>query len=740
MILDTTYDKLVSAMATFDQELRNRSDWVGWEEKGNYKYAITHQGKLYPPKHIIHLATKAPTHTFSGGDEANDFLRKKGLTIISLDSIQDLLDPTANPIRSAIQDILSRYKKYKAGDPIGREHEIWQLFEKLIRSIEKSKLLEKYPTIKMEWSAGRGRLATIPWISFLDNRETKSTQEGVYCVFLFRENMNGVYWTLNQGVTKPKQDYGDLEGRKFLRSRALVIRSHARFLKTSQFKLDDAIKLSTNAGIGRDYELSTIAYKLYEANFLPSDQQIVGDIDTLLKFYTGFVDSKIDHQTETKPTWIFQANPKFFDLSGALKELSEMTWTVQQYKKEIKAGHTVFLWEAGRDAGIIAIAQVLTDPKEMYEAEIEKKFNRDEEKFKGAQLRVNLRIKEIFEPRIRKEDLITDPLLAKLGIITFPNATNFALTPEQTQALWDFIKQKELPKPINPVITQILNPPYPLNQLAYDLFIEETIVRTWIKGIERKGQAILYGPPGTGKTFTAEKIANHLVAESDGFTQIVQFHPAYAYEDFIQGLRPKPGKGGGLDYAVIPGRFLDFCKEATKRKGKCVLIIDEINRANLARVFGELMYLLEYRDREIPLSNGGSLKIPPNVRIIGTMNTADRSIALVDHALRRRFAFIPLYPLYKVLLDFHKQGEFPVEKFVDFLRKLNKEIGDRHYEIGISFFLNKDLANQIEDIWKMEIEPYLEEYFFDQPDKVELFRWEKLSKKLANESNEFSNN
>lgn len=740
MIPDTTIEKLEEALSAFDQKLRNTDEWKGWEKKGNYKYAIKYNGKLYPPKHIIYLATDAPTHTFSGGDEANDFLRKKGLTIISLNPIQEIHMSSINPIQITFQEILSRYKNYQAGDPIGAEHEIWQLFEKLIRHIEDSKILDKYPTIKMKWGVGKGRLARIPWIAFFDNRETNTTQNGVYCVFLFREDMSGVYWTLNQGVTTPIQAQGEQEGRQYLKATAAKIRSQATILESAIFELNDGIDLHTKAVLGSNYELSTIAYKLYEAHSIPEDKQITGDVDTLLNFYTKFIDSQKKPANQTLPTWIFQANPKYYDLSGSLKELKEMSWLVQQYKKEIKMGDKVYLWEAGKDAGIVAIAQVLTNPEETYETEIEKKFNRVEEKFDGERLRVALKILETFETRIKREELLNQPILEKLAIITFPNATNFALTPEQAQALWDFIKHRKIPQQIKPNITQTLNPSYPLNQLADDLLIKEAIISSWIKGIERKGQGILYGPPGTGKTFTAEKIAKHLVAEGDGFTEIVQFHPAYAYEDFIQGLRPKPRKDGGLDYAVIPGRFLDFCAEATKRNGRCILIIDEINRANLARVFGELMYLLEYRDREIPLSNGGSLKVPPNVRIIGTMNTADRSIALVDHALRRRSAFIPLYPFYEILLRFHEQGEFPTEKFIDFLKKLNKEIGDRHYEIGISFFLKHDLADQIEDIWKMEIEPYLEEYFFDQPDKVELFRWDKLRRRIANDSSESSNN
>jgi len=276
------------------------------------------------------------------------------------------------------------------------------------------------------------------------------------------------------------------------------------------------------------------------------------------------------------------------------------------------------------------------------------------------------------------------------------------------------------------------NPPYPLPQLAKGTGFDETGLARWIRAIERKGQIVLYGPPGTGKTFLAEKLAQHLIGDGDGFAELVQFHPAYAYEDFIQGLRPQARSDGGLDYPLVPGRFLEFCRRAKTRQNRCVLIIDEVNRANLARVFGELMYLLEYRNQEIPLAGGGTLQIPANVRLIGTMNTADRSIALVDHALRRRFAFIQLAPNFDVLRRYHQQRQtgFPVENLISTLTQLNQQIDDAHYSVGITFFLHKNLADEIEDIWQMEIEPYLEEYFFDQPDKVEDFRWASVKKKV----------
>ena len=144
------------------------------------------------------------------------------------------------------------------------------------------------------------------------------------------------------------------------------------------------------------------------------------------------------------------------------------------------------------------------------------------------------------------------------------------------------------------------------------------------------------------------------------------------------------------------------------------------------------MYLLEYRNETIYLSAGTKFSIPNNVRIIGTMNTADRSIALVDHALRRRFAFLSLYPDMEILRKYHQRENTGsnLDGLINVLESLNNEIQDKHYMIGTSYFLRPDLEDQLEDIWKMEIEPYLEEFFFDQPEKYKKFAWETISSKI----------
>lgn len=280
------------------------------------------------------------------------------------------------------------------------------------------------------------------------------------------------------------------------------------------------------------------------------------------------------------------------------------------------------------------------------------------------------------------------------------------------------------------------HPPLTVAQLTQNSGIAAAQWERWREAIGRKGQLIFYGPPGTGKTFLAEQLAAHLVGGGRGLQQLIQFHPAYSYEDFVQGLRPTVRDDGGLRYELVPGHFRRFCEQAARldEADTCVLIIDEINRANLASVFGELMYLLEYRERAIPLAVGERpFHIPRNVKIIGTMNTADRSIALVDHALRRRFAFVHLPPLYDSLIHYHQQQQTGVDlrPLISLLRRINTAIGDPHYHLGITYFLQPDLPRHLPHIWQMEIEPYLEEYFFDQPDRVDGFRWTAVAGELV---------
>jgi 5-methylcytosine-specific restriction protein B len=263
--------------------------------------------------------------------------------------------------------------------------------------------------------------------------------------------------------------------------------------------------------------------------------------------------------------------------------------------------------------------------------------------------------------------------------------------------------------------------------------------------LERKGQVILYGPPGTGKTFWAERTAfdlasfsvagkpfNHLsdaeklvvtgVADSPGIVRMCCFHPAYGYEDFIEGYRPE-SHDGQIRFILRDGLFKRLCQNAEREPGRpFYLIIDEINRGDIPRIFGELLTIVEKEKRGtsiiLPLSQS-SFRVPPNVAIIGTMNTADRSIALLDTALRRRFGFIELMPDCS-LLEPATVAEIPLGPWLEALnRRICEQVSRdaRNLQVGHSFFMEagkpiKDPARFFRVI-REEIIPLFEEYCYE---------------------------
>lgn len=270
-----------------------------------------------------------------------------------------------------------------------------------------------------------------------------------------------------------------------------------------------------------------------------------------------------------------------------------------------------------------------------------------------------------------------------------------------------------------PVPTELVLP-----KLTEELIAQLLISRTWLEELVEllasRRQVIIYGPPGTGKTYLAQAVAEALGGK--GHVTLVQFHPSYSYEDFFEGYRPAPAKEGGVALQLVPGPFRKVVDLARANPTEpFFLIVDEINRANLAKVFGELYFLLEYRDRTIDLlyssgdSGGPAFSLPANVYLVGTMNTADRSIALVDAAMRRRFAFLSLHPederLDLVLRAWLKKEGLPEDR-AELLVELNKRIGDKDFKIGPSYLMSSAVADEVglDRIWRTSILPLLEEH------------------------------
>lgn len=267
-----------------------------------------------------------------------------------------------------------------------------------------------------------------------------------------------------------------------------------------------------------------------------------------------------------------------------------------------------------------------------------------------------------------------------------------------------------------------------LADLASELYLDEPFLADNVDLLRDKGQVIFYGPPGTGKTYIARAMAGWL-AGAAGRVRLVQFHPSYAYEDFVEGLRPREGATG---FHLVEGPLVELSRAAAADPvHDYVLIIDELNRGNIPRVFGELYFLLEYRDQPARLLySREEFRLPSNLRIIGTMNTADRSIALLDAALRRRFYFVAFRPdrlPVSQVLDTYLTREHPTLMWVSAAVRRANALLDPSAAIGPSHFMRRDLdEGVVQRVWEHSVLPTLEDHLYGQEHRLADFDLDRL--------------
>ncbi|MFO0428606.1 MAG: AAA family ATPase [Planctomyces sp.] len=339
---------------------------------------------------------------------------------------------------------------------------------------------------------------------------------------------------------------------------------------------------------------------------------------------------------------------------------------------------------------------------------------------------LRFRLDEAFTNRVPLEQMKAEPTLAHCVPLIQPQGSLFPLAPAEYSTL----QRMAHPENVESTESRL---PYTRDDAMDSLFMSEEKLDRIIALLRRKKNIILQGAPGTGKTFVARRIAYFLMEQADASrAPMVQFHQSTSYEDFIQGYRPD-GSGG---FVLKNGTFHEFCRKALLSPDKpFVFIIDEINRGNLSKVFGELMMLIESDKRHpqfaIPLSysttSDDTFFVPPNVYLIGTMNSADRSLSLVDFALRRRFAFIELEPgfdsqRFASVLRGKGVSDVVIDQIRTRMTRLNTLISEdssnlgRGYCIGHSFFVPEaaDLSGDwLRGIIEYEIVPLVEEYWVD---------------------------
>lgn len=665
-------------------------------------------------------------------------------------------------LKTDFEEVLNNFLRYK-NEGFNKDNHILKFVHKTLPNNIKSKIDGTY---EVKGSVGKGNWADCPTVAILDTNITTSTQHGIYLVYLFKSDMSGVYLSLAWGSYQFNNDKDELH-KAVEEIRNLLLDSN----KIDNSELNENIDLVSNGTRPQSYEAGSIVFKYYPLENFPDDEILINDLNEYLDLY-DFVEKNYygkyrDFLNESISAGI-----------SSMEGIGDEDVKIHHYWL-CSPGPNAEMWDEFYEKGIIAIGWSKLGDLSKYNNKEEIKLKLKEIHNDNLQHVMDTHTIWNFANEINEGDII----FAKKGMgeiigrgivkSSYKFDENDEFYPNIRQVKWthkgnwtyekaklsvktliDITNYKEDIEYINELISndkiierEIIDnyPKYLPENFLEEVYITEEEYWTLRKLLFNKKNLIVQGAPGVGKTFMAKRLTYSIMEVKDADrVMMVQFHQSYSYEDFVMGYRPS--KEG---FELRDGSFYSFCKQAEEdSENDYFFIIDEINRGNLSKIFGELFMLIENDKRGEKnkiqlLYNDESFFIPKNVYIIGLMNTADRSLAMIDYALRRRFAFFDLKPGfdsdgfkdYQTKLDNNKFNEL-----VKVMKELNQDIEEDEslgegFRIGHSYLCNfkvEDVDEKLKYTVDYELIPLLREYWFDEPEKVE--RWSEKLRSVNNES------
>lgn len=572
---------------------------------------------------------------------------------------------------------------------------------------------------------GVGTTADVPWAGVHPAGTAATAKEGVYAVYLFARDGSAVYLSFNQGTENVSG------GTAVLRKRSLDMRDAAGIAEAG-----DPVDLRSKNQRPRRYEAGSAYAIRYEAGAIPDDAAVLVDLERVLGYVDAAVASDMQFDAKREPLhvlfkWSRERGPDTLEEHRTVAQERGRTWwgklgdkpvsqaKISALREQLAEGVATYAFLYGDQKLVRAKLHAVTDdPDEVLDDERPASQPKEQSSF--------------FACLSDFEDLPVG--WAQRGLVLASDADPAKMQGALSNQTTPLFVLERFAAQLTSDAAPNLGPELTLGWLADETLWTREQLEELLEALDPstgKGQVILAGPPGTGKTWVAERVARYLTQDLPLHHRLVQFHPSYGYEEFVEGIRPV-ARAGGIAFEVVKGTVLAMAEAIEDQSDVHVLIIDELNRANVPRVFGELLYLLEYRDEAIELQYSESFALPSNLRFVATMNTADRSVRSIDVALRRRFEVFECPADQGILERFYQRPEntTSVPDLVEGFGKLNDALAeqlDRHHTIGQSFFMRSDYdRGQLERTWRRQILPLIEDYFFDRPDVVAEFSIERF--------------